>query len=358
MRPPLVTVDEIIEAGRQIRARGEEVTGWSIRRQVGDRGQAKRLDAIWRERGDSSPPTSQEDAAANDLPTPLQELVNDGKAALSDQLDVIVAAIHRHARADADATYQRVTDKLQAETLHHRRELDLAEASVAATEAEAERQAEAVAALESEIAAIRIDLANATERERYSLSRADDASAQASRLLSDLEASNKMAQASAEARAAAEAQAGAMRDEVEHLRATLQRAEATQHAERSKAATDLASAWQEIETARQQAVEAQTTARTLQTDHERLLGDLMTERTERSQAAAALQATQQAASTMTAEAQQRIAVLTAELAEVTRGRQIAEERASALEAERRERDRAIPITPGPVIATKLAEGTA
>lgn len=351
MCPPLVTVEEILEAGRQLRARGEEVTGWAIRRQVGDRGQAKRLEAIWREQGDSAPPVTQDDDAASQLPTPLQELVSESKTALAGQLDAIVAAIHRHARADADATYQRVTEALQSETLRHKRELDLAEASVAATEAEAQRQAETVAALQSEVAAIRIDLANAVERERHNLARADDANAQVARLRSELEVSKQTAQAFAEARAAAEAQTATMRDEVEHLRATLQRAEATQHAERSKAATD-------IETARQQAVEAQTTARTLQADHNRLLGDLMTERTERSQAAAALQAAQQAASTMTAEAQQRIAVLTAELVEVTRSRQIAEERASALEAERRERDRAIPITPGPVIATKLAEGTA
>ncbi|MDN3563966.1 DNA-binding protein, partial [Paeniroseomonas aquatica] len=95
MRPPLVTAEEIIEAGRQIRARGEEVTGWAIRRQVGDRGQAKRLEAIWRERGDSAPPVIQDDDAANNLPTPLQELVNESKGALAGQLDTIVAAIHR-----------------------------------------------------------------------------------------------------------------------------------------------------------------------------------------------------------------------------------------------------------------------
>ena len=182
MRPPLVTAEEIIEAGRQIRARGEEVTGWAIRRQVGDRGQAKRLEAIWRERGDSAPPVIQDDDAASNLPTPLQELVNESKGALAGQLDTIVAAIHRHARADADATYQRVTDRLQAETLHHKHELDLAEASVAATEAESLQRAEAVATLENELAEIRIDLANTGERERQALSRADDADAQVRRL--------------------------------------------------------------------------------------------------------------------------------------------------------------------------------
>lgn len=337
MRPPLVTPDEIVEAGRQIRARGEEVTGWAIRRQVGDRGQARRLEAIWRELGDSAPPAPQDDEAASNLPTPLQELVNEGKGALTSQLDTIVAAIHRHARADADATYQRVTEALQSEMLHYRRELDLAEASVTATEAEAQRQAETVAALESEVTAIRIDLANAVERERHNLARADDANAQMARLRSELEVSNRTAQASAEARAAAEAQTATMRDEVDHLRAALRRAETTQHAERAKAGEDLASAWQDLDATRQQAVEAQTTARALRADQERAAAELATERAERHQAEANLQAAQLA----TVKADQRIAVLTAELAEVTRGRELAEGRAAEFEAERRERDRGL-----------------
>ncbi|MDN3564322.1 hypothetical protein QWZ14_08070, partial [Paeniroseomonas aquatica] len=118
----------------------------------------------------------------------------------------------------------------------------------------------------------RIDLANTGERERQALSQADDADAQVRDLRSDLEASNRTAQASAEARAAAEAQAAAMRDEVAHLRAALERSETARNAEVGRLAADLTKAQQQIDEARathqadaaiarQQAAEAQATYR-------------------------------------------------------------------------------------------------
>ncbi|MDN3563144.1 DNA-binding protein [Paeniroseomonas aquatica] len=291
MRPSEITDDEILAAGRKIVARGDAVTGWAIRREVGDRGQAKRLEKVWNEKSDTTShgKVAKDDAEAVSLPTPLQEMVDAGKFSLAAQLDTIVAAIHRHARADADATYQRVTDKLQAETLHHRHELDLAEASVAATEAESLQRAEAVARLENELAEIRIDLANTGERERHALSRADDAEALVRGLRCDLEASSRTAQISAEARAAAEAQTAAMRDEVAHLRATLERSETARNTEVSRLSADLTRTQQHLDearaahqteaaTARQLASDAQAAHREevnrVRSDHARVLAEL------------------------------------------------------------------------------------
>lgn len=342
MRPALVTDLEVVEAGRRVRARGEEINGWSIRREVGDRGNPRRLLAVWTAQGDTTPPVQAEPADTISLPAPLLELLAAARTTLTTELDTIVRTIHRHAREDADATYRRVTGELQASQKRISSELDLAEASVDATEAELDRRGGVIAALESEVGEARVQIAGLMERERQALDHAQEADTQIAALQEERASLTRGTQIAREAQAAAEARVAAMVDEVGHLRAALERAETVRQAEVGRVTADLATARQQIEdarhahqveidAARQLAIEAQATARTLRAEVERTLADFAAERTERRQTEAALLASQRAA----ADADRRSAVLTAELAEVGRGRQVAEERAAALEAERR-----------------------
>ncbi|TDH62303.1 hypothetical protein E2C06_11845 [Dankookia rubra] len=272
MRPALVTDVEVLEAARRVRARGEEINGWSIRREVGDRGNPRRLLAVWTAQGDTAPPAQAEPAHTVSLPAPVLELVAAARSSLASDLDTIVCTIHRHAREDADATYRRITDDLQASQLRISGELDLAEASVGATEAELNRRGEAIATLEAEVGEARVQIAGLTERERQALDRAQQAEAQAADLQGELEGFGRAAQAAAEARAAAEAQTAAMRDEVAHLRTALERSETARNTEVSRLSADLTRAQQQIDkaraahqadaaTARQQATNAQAAHR-------------------------------------------------------------------------------------------------
>ncbi|TDH62355.1 hypothetical protein E2C06_12160 [Dankookia rubra] len=341
MRPPLVTESEVLEAARRVRTRGKEINGWSIRRELGDRGNPRRLLAVWTAKGDAAPPAA-EPVDTVSLPAPLLELVAAAQTALTTELDTIVRTIHRHAREDADATFRRITDDLQASEQRIKEQLDLAEASVDATETEMDRRGDAIASLGTEIGEARVQIAGLTERERQALDRAQEAETQTAALQAERDSLTRASQLAREAQTGAEAQAAAMRDEVGHLRAALERAEAVRQTDVGRVTAELAAARQQIEeardahqaeiaTARQQATAAQATERTLRAEQERTLADLAAERTERRQAETALQTAQRTV----ADAEQRSAVLTAELAEVGRGRQIAEERVTALEAERR-----------------------
>ncbi|WP_165982474.1 DNA-binding protein [Dankookia rubra] len=341
MRPALVTDAEVVEAARRIRARGEDINGWSIRREVGDRGNTRRLLAVWKEQGDAAPPTKAKEDTGN-LPAPLLELVAAGRTTLFAELDTIIHAIHHHARKDADATFRRITDELQTSERRIRSELELAEASVDATEHELDRRGDAIAALEAEVGEVRVQIACLTERERRALHHAQEADVQIVNYQAERESFIKAAQIARESQAAAEAQAATLRDEVNHLRATLERIETVRQVEVGRATAELAAARQQIEdargahqaqidAARQQAAAAQAAEHTLRGEQERLLTELAAASTERRQAETTLQAAQREV----AGAEQRIAVLAVELAEAGRGRQIAEQRAAALEAERR-----------------------
>ncbi|SDB74433.1 DNA-binding protein [Belnapia rosea] len=143
MRPPLVTESEVLEAARRVRARGKEINGWSIRRELGDRGNPRRLLTVWTAKGDAAPPAA-EPVDTVSLPAPLLELVAAAQTALTTELDTIVCTIHRHAREDADATFRRITDDLQASEQRIKEQLDLAEASVDATETEMDRRGDAI----------------------------------------------------------------------------------------------------------------------------------------------------------------------------------------------------------------------
>lgn len=342
MRPALVTDVEVVEAARRVRARGEEINGWSIRREVGDRGNPRRLLAVWTAKGDVTPLAQAEPADTVSLPAPLLELLAAARVTLGTELDTIVRTIHRHAREDADAAYRRITDDLQASQKRISSELDLAEASVDATEAELDRRGGAIATLESEVGEARVQIAGLTERERQALNRAQEADAHIAALQAERDGLTMAAQIAREGQAVAEAQAAAIRDEVSHLRAALERAENVRQAEVGRATAELAAARQQIEdartahqadltAARQEAAAAQASERTLYAQQERMLTELAAERTERRQAETVLQATQREA----AATEQRNAALRAELTEVSRGRQVAEDRAAALEAERR-----------------------
>lgn len=273
MRPPLVSEAEVLEAARRIKARGHAVSGWAIRREAGDRGNPGRMQAIWEEKGDASPPAAaQQDVEPTALPAPLLELVATGQATLTAQIEGIARAIYRHAQESADATYRRVVDEMQAAEKLRAHELNLAQASVEATDAELQQRGDELAKLTDQLAEARMQIAGMTERERQALERAQQADAQAADLQGELEGFGRAAQAAAEARAAAEAQTAAMRDEVAHLRAALERAEAARITEASRLAADLAKAQQQVEdaraahqadaaTARQQAAEAQAAHR-------------------------------------------------------------------------------------------------
>lgn len=333
MRPPLVTEIEVLEAARRIRARGEEISGWSIRREVGDRGNPRRLLAVWTAKGDMAPPAPVEPVDTVSLPAPLLELIATARTTLTTELDTIVRTIHRNAREDADATFRRITDELQASEKRIKGQLDLAEASVDATETELDRRGDAIATLESEVGEARVQIAGMTERERQALDRVQEADTQIAALQAESNSLTRTAQVAREAQAAAEAQVIAMRDEVGHLRAALERTETVRQAEAGRATAELAAARQQIEDSRNaHQVEIAAARQQANAAQERLLAELASERTEHRQAETALHATQ----LRLAEADQRNAVLTVQLAEVSRGRTLAEDRAAALEAERRE----------------------
>jgi hypothetical protein len=72
MRPPEVTNEEILAAGKEIQSQGKKVTGWGIRSVLG-RGNANRFKTIWDEFSNQN----KQDETDLRLPVELEDLVSE-----------------------------------------------------------------------------------------------------------------------------------------------------------------------------------------------------------------------------------------------------------------------------------------
>jgi len=85
--PQVVTDDEILAAGRQLRNEGRPVTGWTLRAALGDRGKASRLLAVWDAAGDQEP-----EPEAPPAPPPLPAAIEERANALRERVGADLGA--------------------------------------------------------------------------------------------------------------------------------------------------------------------------------------------------------------------------------------------------------------------------
>jgi colicin import membrane protein len=131
--PPTVTDDQIRDAGRDIASAGRRVTGYSLRAQLGGRGEPRRLMAVWeqaREQPDPAPTNQPPQVAAPPLPPDLATQATALRARLAAEFDAAIAAAWI-------AAERRAAERLGGEV----------EAARAAAEAARQAQAEADEAL-------------------------------------------------------------------------------------------------------------------------------------------------------------------------------------------------------------------
>jgi len=251
--PATVTLDDVLDAAREIVARGRVVNGGSLRQQIG-RGDPRRLFALWEQSKADAPPetTDRAVAPAVTLPPALIEQETALQSRISAELSAAIIAAWSLAERTAN-------DRLGAE-------MAAARASAATARAELEEMAEILAAADRsrETAEAERDLAmaesaEARAAEARSAGIATAAEAGRSQLAEELAAIRELSVAlerrAAAAEAASEAANAAARD-----------AQATAAAAREQAETDRRQAATEVATARAQAIAAQETAATLQAE--------------------------------------------------------------------------------------------
>jgi chromosome segregation ATPase len=97
-RAPEVTDLAIIEAGKNLVKQGKNITGFALRRAVGDKGSPKRLYSVWREYQSSHEGESTDEA---ELTSEITTALDDSIEAVAKTLKSIVKGIHCTVRSDA-----------------------------------------------------------------------------------------------------------------------------------------------------------------------------------------------------------------------------------------------------------------
>lgn len=225
MRPAEVSADQVREAGQRLVAQGKRVSGWLLRRALGDRGKPDRLMQLWEQERDADVPQDgpQPDAAPVMLPPGVAEMADQARTALIAQLDGIVVAVVRHVETALQNRYKADFDRLAAERADMEDQLAAASASVGATEGVLADALADADVLRTKLADAEKVMAVGAERLRAveEQGRADAAEAerQIATLEGEIESYGAAAQVAQRAQAAAEATAAAAEREAERLRA-------------------------------------------------------------------------------------------------------------------------------------------
>lgn len=230
--PATVTDEQIREAGRDIAAAGRRVSGYSLRAQLGGRGEPRRLMAVWEQTRQQQDTTPADQAAAIAAP-PLPPDLATQAATLRDRLTAEFDA--------AIATAWLAAERRAAERLG-------GEVETARAAAEAARQAQAEADEALALADAARDAAEAG-RDRLALETAEARAAadRATGQHAGAEAERRTATADA-AREAAETSVGQARQIADAAREAAETVRSTTAAEMATARAQLAAALEKVET--------------------------------------------------------------------------------------------------------------
>lgn len=163
MRRPEVSDDEILSAGRKLCTEGKEVTGWSLRVAVGDRGKPARLYEVWKATEEVAA-HAVPDARAVQLPPRLDEHRVAMQQRSAADLDGLVLATWRAAEEIAESRTREERDLARATIERSEQELADAAASVEATEARENVLLDQADLRAAELATARADIVRLTER--------------------------------------------------------------------------------------------------------------------------------------------------------------------------------------------------
>lgn len=115
-RPASVLDDEVVEAGRALEAAGKAVNGWSLRRQLGDRGKPDRLEQVWREHvASGAAPEVDEPEPEVALPPSVLEHNRETKERLTASIDGLYVSVYRLIDGHLRAQYKSDFDRLAAD---------------------------------------------------------------------------------------------------------------------------------------------------------------------------------------------------------------------------------------------------
>lgn len=152
-RSPEVTVEEILAAGKRILARGEPVTGWGLRKELGNRGSAPRLEAVWKgNMGDHLDGAAAEQDAPI-LPPEVTALLAGAKMSMAGQVEAFANALYRSVLEFADGQYKAEIESLRGARVQYKREMGEAELAIEVTDAQLAEYADNVAAIEKRLVA-------------------------------------------------------------------------------------------------------------------------------------------------------------------------------------------------------------
>ena len=215
MRPPEVSVDVILAAGKRLVAEGKPITGWRLRQAVGDRGKPERLLAVWKaELARDEDPAPPADVEPTILPPVVAEEAAQARTALATNFDTVVAKLARTTEDMLKARYREDFERLASERARMDDELKTASESVDATDG-------ALAEALTEVETLRARVAE-LEREGLVLSERIRALDIAVPVLEEkLRQADEAARSADHGRVAAEATAAAAEREADRLRARL-----------------------------------------------------------------------------------------------------------------------------------------
>lgn len=150
-RPADVSDDAIIEAGNALAAAGSRITGYALRRKLGNKGEAKRLMRVWKAHEQSHQVLDAE--PVQELPVEVDEALTQVTTALVDQIQALARKLNSTAVqtaerriAEALATARDTQEQAEAELADAAATVDELEASVARLERETADQGEQLAA--------------------------------------------------------------------------------------------------------------------------------------------------------------------------------------------------------------------
>jgi len=272
----VVSREEIAEAAASLIAAGDMVTGWTLRRALGGRGRADRLDAVWRDLQAEGAPPPPPEPEAPPLPPALVEHLSSAEERALAEIRAQLAAAWRLA---SDLASRRVADEVRvARDQVTALETDLAEAVRAVEEADAQVETlrddlaasrQAATCAEVALAAVRAE----TERGAAAATARHEAMSQeAERLRAELAVAREGIDAARRESAAAEASAMATTQAVHDARA--ERDGARQEAAQARAELRQVEAISAREGARAEAAEqraAEAQQRTLQAEKARMM---------------------------------------------------------------------------------------
>lgn len=137
MRPATVSDDEILAAGRRLLDAGERINGYTLRREVGEKGMPKRLNDVW-QRLNGEAAKSQADQLS-ELPLEIEEMLQNLNAALLKKTREMAGSIAQHAMRLADRRIAEICAQHEEVCARHEEELEDANSAIEEAEQKAAR---------------------------------------------------------------------------------------------------------------------------------------------------------------------------------------------------------------------------